>query len=317
MMFYGDTPWHGLGQELDRPATSAEVIRAAGLDWKVVKQPLFVHNDHDYRIVEDKYMMMRADQKGDGPLFGIVTGSYTPLQNLDAFNFFDDIVGQGAAIYHTAGALGQGERVWIMAKLPDSIRVIGDDICDKYLLLSNSHDGKSSVQMKFTPIRVVCQNTLSFALSDGPTIRVSHKKNMHARMRQARDLLGIIHGCYDEIAQVYQSMLQVKMDKERLAQYYKIVFPDPRDPTDEYMLNRIIKNREIAEHYCRSGKGNQEKGVIDTLWAAYNGVTEMVDYHRWKMNSDQRLTNIWFGDGYLIKARAYSAAVGKLKSWVD
>jgi phage/plasmid-like protein (TIGR03299 family) len=315
MMFHGNTPWHGLGQQLDHPSTSAEAIRAAGLDWEVVKQPLYVKNEGGYLQVENQYMMMRADRINSGPCLGIVSGSYTPLQNLEAFEFFDDIVGQGAAVYHTAGALHHGERVWILAMLPEYIRVIGDDVCNKYLLLSNSHDGKSSVQMKFTPIRVVCQNTLTLALSQGPTIRTAHTRNMHTRMRQARELLGIIHGRFDELAQVFQAMTQVKMDKEKVELYYKMIFPDPRDPSNEIGRLRAAQNRETAEMYYRNGRGNQEKGVIDTLWAAYNGAAEMADYHRWPMNSEPRLMNIWFGDGYLLKARAYSAAVEKLKTW--
>ncbi len=315
MMFYGESPWHGFGNKLDHPATSAEAIRASGLDWEVVKQPLYVKTGQNYRKAEDKYMMIRADQLEKGPEFGIVSSDYTPLQNLEAFNFFDDIVGQGAAIFHTAGALGKGERVWILAKLPDSIRIIGDDVCDKYLLLSNSHDGRSSVQMKFTPIRVVCQNTLTMALNQGRTVRISHTGNIQARMRQARELLGFIHTRYDEIAQGFKAMTQIKMGKERLDQYYRIIFPDPRDPRDENALKRSVQNRVTAEWYYRNGKGNQEKGVIDTLWAAYNSVTEMADYYQWTLNSEQRLNNIWFGSGYLTKARAYSTAVDHLKPW--
>lgn len=315
MMFYGETPWHGLGKKLEHPATSADAIQAAGLDWQVVKQPLYVDIGQDYRLIDDKYMMMRADQLKYGPCFGIVSSNYTPLQNKDAFNFFDDIVGQEEAIFHTAGALGQGERIWILAKLPDTIRVIGDDICEKYLLLSNSHDGKSSVQMKFTPIRVVCQNTLTLALSEGPTVRVSHTKNLQARIRQAQELLGIIKGRYDEIAQVYRAMTQVKMNKEKLIDYYKLVFPEPRDPANETERKRADLNRKVAENYYRNGRGNQEKGVVETLWAAYNGVTEMVDYHNMHNNPEKHLSNIWFGDGYLVKARAYSVAVRNLKTW--
>lgn len=315
MMFYGETPWHGLGTKLDRPATSAEAIRAAGLDWEVVKIPLYIKTVVGDRYIEDKFMMMRAGEEETGPCFGIVSSGYTPLQNLEAFHFFDEIVGQRAAIYHTAGALGDGERVWILAKLPDSIQVVGNDICDKYLLLSNSHDGKSSVQMKFTPIRVVCQNTLTLALSEGPTLRVAHTRNMQERMHQARELLGIIHGRFDEIAKAYQAMAKIQMDEERLKQYYRVVFPDPRDPANEKAKLWVEQNRAIAVGYFDSGRGNQEKGVAGTLWAAYNGVTEMTDYYPAWRNTEQRLDSIWFGEGYLLKARAYSAAVERLKVW--
>lgn len=315
LMFYGETPWHGLGIQLDHPATSAEAINAAGLDWEVTKHPLYVRDGQGYHRVDDKFLMMRGDQLEWGHGFGIVSSGYTPLQNREAFSFFDDIVGQGAAVYHTAGALGQGERVWILAKLPDNIRVVGNDICDKYLLLSNSHDGQSSVQMKFTPIRVVCQNTLTMALSHGSAVRISHTRNIQDRMRRARELLGIISERYDEIAQEFTLMAKVKMDTEKLGQYYRLVFPDPRNSADENALEHVIYNRAAAESLFINGSGNQEKGVENTLWAAYNGVTEMVDYRKSFKNQEMRLNNIWFGEGYLLKARAYAVAVEMLKTW--
>lgn len=153
MMYVGNAPWHGLGTKLNQPATSAEAICAAKLDWQVVKRPIYAVGDGCLFPIPDKEAILRKGEPGqpDGPVFGVVSTQYTPLQNTEAFEFFDSIVEGKQAIYHTAGALGKGERIWILAKLPSSIRVIGDDITDKYLLLSNSHDASSAIQVKFTP----------------------------------------------------------------------------------------------------------------------------------------------------------------------
>ena len=318
MMYVGETPWHKLGKKLDNPPTSNEAIRAAGLDWQVDKYPLHIKTPFGYRTIKDQYAIMRTDlwEMGESePYFGIVSKEYRPLQNFEAFAFFDEIVGKKAAIYETAGALGNGERIWILARLPETIRVVGNDICEKYLLLSNSHDGKSSVQMKFTPIRVVCQNTLTLALSQGPTIRVSHTRNMQERMRKAEELLGIIHNRFETIEREFQQMSKVQMDAKKLEAYYKILFPDPKDHNDQRGKKRANSERNKAKWYFEHGRGNRENGVTGTLWAAYNGVTEMVDYRESNQSPDQRLDAIWFGDGYLLKARAFRVAIENIKTW--
>jgi phage/plasmid-like protein (TIGR03299 family) len=180
MFYVNEVPWHGLGTRLSGPATAAEAIKAAKLDWTVAKVPLYAVQGETSVRVPDAYGVIREDLWGQPacPVLGIVGKHYTPLQNAEAFTFFDPIVGQNAAIYHTAGAIRDGERIWLLAKLPSQIVVVGDDVADKYLLLSNSHDGGSAVQVKFTPVRVVCNNTLTLALSSGPTIRVAHTRNM-------------------------------------------------------------------------------------------------------------------------------------------
>lgn len=322
MFYVKEEPWHGLGTKLKKPATAAEAIKVANLDWKVEKQPLFAMGvSSGGPVVQpvEKYAVVRQDLWGKRhcPVFGIVGEDYTPLQNHEAFAFFDQIVGAGAAIYHTAGALGKGERVWILAKLPSDIRVVGDDISEKYLLLSNSHDGNSSVQIKFTPIRVVCQNTLTMALSQGPTVRVFHTKDMHKRLEKAERALGIIQRRFDEIETSFKGMAQVQMKEQRPNDYFNLVFPNPRDPEDWEGANRVRKNREWSRYFFANGEGNRLKGVQGTLWAAYNGVTEYIDHRQTKQTPDRRLDSLWFGEGYQIKARAFAIAKDKMQEWLN
>lgn len=329
MMYVGQVPWHGLGQQLDRPATSAEAIRAANLDWEVEKKLLIavggtvMQPTGKYAVVRKDLWGKQRDLFGNStcPIFGIVGEDYTPLQNREAFAFFDSIVGEGAAMYHTAGALGQGERVWILAKLPDSIEVAGTDITDKYLLLSNSHDGNSAVQIKFTPIRVVCNNTLTLALRQGPpAVWVPHTKDIHKRLELAERTLGLIRRGYHDIEEAFQSMARVEMDDRRLHTYFHQVFPEPRNREDRDAAQEAARHRDWAAYFFEKGNGNNKPGVQGTLWAAYNGITEYVDHCRKPKSTqsdDRRLNSLWFGEGYQIKARAYRVAVDNLPVWLD
>jgi phage/plasmid-like protein (TIGR03299 family) len=313
-MVVGEPAWHRLGKVLDKPATAMEAIQAAHLDWEVIKQPLFAGESEHHRI-PDYYAIVRKDDwsKKKATVLGIVGESYTPVQNREAFSFFDPIVGDRAAVYHTAGALGSGERVWILAKLPEDIRVIGDDITQKYLLLTNSHDGNSAVQIKFTPIRVVCQNTLTMALSQGPTLRIPHTRDVRERLRIAANMLNAIKIRYSELEGAFRKMATVQVHGDKLQRYLVQVFPDPRRKGDdaryERALTQACTDRVGAEYLFAMGKGNEQKGVAGTLWAAYNGVAEYVDYRRYaKATENRQVDAIWFGDGYSIKARAYAVA---------
>jgi phage/plasmid-like protein (TIGR03299 family) len=308
MFYVEEVPWHGLGTKLDKPATSREAIQAANLNWQVVKVPLFAGSK---RIpVPDKFATVRKTSntisKSD-PVLGVVGANYCPLQNRDAFSFFDPIVGEDAAVYHTAGALGKGERIWILAKLPDYIRVVGDDIAEKYLLLSNSHDGKSSVQVKFTPVRVVCQNTLTAALNDGNgSWRVVHHQDIHQRIKQAHEMLGLINGKFNDLEASFQQMARVKMDRNKLHQYLIQVYPDPKD---EDKIELVRRDREWSNYFFDLGRGNRMQGVSGTLWAAFNGVTEWLDHRKSRQNENQRLNSVWFGESARIKNRAYEIAL--------
>src|SRR5277367_1882484 len=168
--------WHGLGQIVDRYPTSSEAIQFAGLDYIVEKRPLFTYDTENQMAdpetdiiipeisVPNYFATVRADTD---QVLGVVGNDYEVVQNRDAFTFFDAIVGGGDGIlYETAGALGNGERIFITAKLPGYIRVGNDDLIEKYLFLTTSHDGFGSITAAFTPIRVVCNNTLHAALNN-------------------------------------------------------------------------------------------------------------------------------------------------------
>lgn len=308
MFYINEVPWHGLGTKLDKPATAREAIQAANLDWQVGKVPLFAGSK---RIpVPEKFATVRKTSniisKTD-PVLGVVGRDYTPLQNREAFTFFDPIVGEEAAIYHTAGALGKGERIWILAKLPGHIRVVGDDIAEKYLLLSNSHDGKSSVQIKFTPVRVVCQNTLTLALGSGSCWRVVHHQDIQQKLKQAHEMLGLIKTQFNDLEASFQNMARVKMDTNRLKEYLAQVYPDSKEPN---RIELIQRDRDWSEYFFDQGKGNRMPGVSGSLWAAFNGVTEWLDHRKSRQNEGQRLNSVWFGEGAKIKNRAYEVALG-------
>jgi len=192
---------------------------------------------------------------------------------------------------------------------------VGDDIAEKYLLLSNSHDGTSSVQIKFTPVRVVCQNTLTMALRGGPPVRVVHLKDMRRRLRDAERMLHLVNTRFEEIEKTFQAMAGVQMNQERLSEYVTKVFPDPLDPEDEQARKRVGQNRQWAEYFFAQGKGNEEPKVRGTLWAAYNGIAEYIDQRQTKQLPGDRLDSVWFGEGYYAKARAYRVAEGKLNAW--
>lgn len=185
MAYFGETPWHGLGQKLESPATAAEAIIAAGLDFEVGLHPLVTT---DGLAVLQRKAVIRPDTN---QVLGVVGNSYVPIQNAEAFQFLDTVVADGELRYHTAGALGRGERIWMLAKLPGHIRVNGtDDITEKFLLLSNSHDASSALRVYFTPIRVVCANTLGVAerRSRGQGVSIIHKGDLGAKVREAQNL---------------------------------------------------------------------------------------------------------------------------------
>jgi phage/plasmid-like protein (TIGR03299 family) len=222
---------------------------------------------------------------------------------------FDALVGEGEAIYHTAGVLGKGERIWLLAKLPDYIRVNGNDIVEKYLLLTNAHDGTGSVRVKLTPIRVVCENTLTLALTRAEQeVRIRHTADAQTRLKEAHQILGLTNKLFAELDCIFNRMSETDLKKASLNEYLARVFPDP--PREGYP-SRAPRIRENVRELIETGRGAE--AAKGTLWGAYNAVAEYVDHYRIpKAGDSARLKSMWFGNGERIKKVAFRIAIGML-----
>ena len=326
MMYVQEAPWHGLGKCLPELATPTLALKAANLDWTVAKSPLSAVSAGGVFPVTSHVAIIREDlqERGQNGILGIVSNSYTPIQNHAVLDFFTSLFGPEAAVFETAGALGKGEKIWFLARLPGSLFVKKNDEVRKYLLLSNAHDGSASVQIKVTPIRVVCQNTLIQAMV-GERIRIPHFHNVRELLASAGNALRKSLEQSDSCCQAFQRMAEIQFTEAKLNAYLEKVFPVTLAmESNQADIARVMNQRYWAAHYFDNGQGNREPGIAGTLWAAYNGVTEYVD-HCFALPHFQResikkgagipelsnsrrlkkLESIWFGEGYQAKARAF------------
>jgi phage/plasmid-like protein (TIGR03299 family) len=309
MMYHGTRPWHGLGVALDHPAKSAEAIRAAGLDWRV---ELFTACALEQSI-PGAFGVVRMDRREP---IAVVGKRYVPIQNSAAFEFFDHLIGEGHAVYETAGALDRGRRIWLLARLPGEVWVTREDNVGKFLLLTNSHDGQSPLRALFTPIRVVCENTLRAALHEGQSSGVSirHVGDILDKAKEAQRLLGISLKYYDTFAEQASAFAGRSLTREALDLYFKSLVPDPKDVDPA----RAVATRETLVRLFETGKGNALPTVRGTLWGAVNAVAELIDHERptrvkpGESEALSRFKSAQFGSGATLKERAWSEALALL-----
>jgi phage/plasmid-like protein (TIGR03299 family) len=302
LFYYEEKPWHHLGKKVEAAQTSAGAIVAAGLDWRVNKVQL----QRTDGVEVNAFATVREDTRAT---LGVVGYVYRPLQNKEAFSFFDAIVGEKAAIYHTAGALGDGETVWILAKLPGYIRVVGDDVSEKYLLLANRHDGGGAVRVQFTPIRVVCQNTLNIALTGAErSFRARHTGALGQRVKTVQDYLGIVDAKSALFEEAARKLATVQLTQEAWKNYAKASGLVPETPEGERPSSRAYQIIEDVSRLFERGKGQDLPGARGTAWGAFNAVVEYVDYVRSTRN-DKRAESLLFGSGAQIKQAAWDNAL--------
>lgn len=303
IMTVGDKPWHGLGINIDRAPSVDEAIVLAGLDWEVGRKPLVTQDDQQVVPAFATY------RKTDNKVLGVVGPKYEPLQNRSAFSFFNPLVESGDVSLETAGSLKEGKRVWVLAAINrDPIEVAKDDIVKKYILLSNSHDGTLSVRLGFSPIRVVCNNTLTLAECDksgSDLIRVRHSKRTNETLEKLREVINVADRQFQATAdQYYKLLANTQINAKDLRKYIKLVM---EMPTDKPLSKPATQSVELIEELFQGGRGNNLPGVKGTYWAAYNAITENLSYFRGR-NQDSRLDSLWFGDAAQINRSALDIA---------
>lgn len=309
--------WHGFGQIITDYPTSAEAIKYAGLNYEVEKRPLFTYDsenfngdpDRDLIIPEIEVQNFHATVRTDtDQVLGVVGNDYEVLQNVDAFSFFDAIVGgKEGILYETAGALGRGERAFITAKLPDYIRVGRNDCIEKYLFLTTSQDGTGSVQIAFTPIRIVCQNTLNSALrgyNHTNCIKIRHTASAGDKLKEAYKMLGITNSLSVELEAIYNRWARVKVtDKEvkKLIQLAMVpskeVFETLQKGTEEELSSHFTNMVNTAFEYAMISPTQQDATTKGTLYGAYNSVSGYFQNVRNYKSDENKFKSIMYGIG--------------------
>lgn len=316
-------------QNVEDCKTSEEVMIKAGLNWPVgkcqiyAKPPVeevaienlatdaFYHDGDLFTQIPNGFATYRMD---NGYPLGIVKERYTPVQNVDAFSFFDDAIGKNAAIWQTAGLFGGGQRIFVSAKLPDSISVKGDPV-DSYLVFTNSHDGSTGVKILFTPIRVVCENTLNAAIRTSQAyVTFRHTKSVHENISTAKEILGICKVISGELQETYNFMREIKItdvkaqeiiaktvltqnDFDKLASggyTFRSLFSGNYAAINfaEISTQKInmMRNMELYYH-----EGFGQKDIEGTGWGVYNAIT---GYYSNMENNEgaKRMDTLLYGD---------------------
>ena len=297
MAYAGEVPWHGLGTKVPNDISTNDMLQQSGLDWSVEKQPTFTVN----QVPTGSFALVRnTDNKVLAPSVG---KNWNPVQNKEAFDFFAEYVESGDLEMHTAGSLMDGKMVWALAKVKQGFELFKGDEVENYMLFSNPHQFGKSIDIRMTPIRVVCNNTLTLSLSakSDSMITVNHRKEFNED--EVKDALGIAR----EKMQQYKSMAEFLGSKrysaDNVVNYFNEVFGSPAKSDDKIFTSR---NAKIAHDNLQEQPGAEF--AEGSWWQAFNSVTHMTD-HLQGRSTDGRLTSAWYGRNRKVKLKALDKAL--------
>ena len=305
MAYAGEVPWHGLGVPVSNDLTPNQMMKKAGLDWTVEQVDSYV-TVGDKKIPTGMKALVRSS---DNKVLTNIGQVWNPVQNEDAFNFFSEYVLKGDMEMHTAGSLKGGQLVWALAKVKESFDLFGGDTIESYLLFSNPHKYGFSIDVRFTPIRVVCNNTLSLSLEAKAerSVKVGHRTEFNAD--EVKKALGIASAKLSQYKEMAEFLGSKRYNIDNLIEYYNTVFPrtaDKRVQNQELSVETLSKNAKAAFDASELQPG--AKYAEGSWWQAFNSVTYVTD-HLQGRNPDNRLYSSWFGGNQIRKRDALKTAL--------
>jgi len=303
MAYVGDVPWHGLGVKVPADLTPQQMAKSAGVDWNVETIPAHVEINGKQVEIGKSALVRSTDKK----ILDVISNDWNPCQNVDAFEFFNDFISAGDMEMHTAGSLKDGKIVWALAKVKDSSFELfnGKDRVDSYLHFTNPHQYGQSIDVRFTPIRVVCNNTLSLSLGmkSKNMVKISHRAQFNAD--EVKLALGVAADKLKTYKESAMFLSEKRYTNESMENYFKRVFPymssDPKKATE------LSRNAKLASEDYLTGQAGAELGE-GTYWQLFNTVTYMTD-HVMGRTADNRLSSAWYGSNRNLKVRALETAL--------
>ena len=280
--------------------TPDQMLKASGLDWRVYTEPAYATINGNKVGTGHSVLVRETDHK----IFDVITDDWKPMQNEDAFAFFNDFIAAGDMEMHTAGSLKDGRYCFALAKVNESFDLFdGKDRVDAFLQFTNPHIYGKSIDVRFTPIRVECWNSLvlSLATQSKNMVRVSHRREFDPEL--VKEMLGVAKHKLQTYKETAQFLSQKRAKDEDIVDYFKRVFPITSNKGED----KLSKNAKLAIEDIMDSQPGAEFGR-GTWWQAANCVSYMVD-HVIGRNTDNRLTNAWYGAGKNLKNDALELAV--------
>jgi phage/plasmid-like protein (TIGR03299 family) len=297
--------WHKLGTVTENALTVDEALKTAQMDWLVEKSPIQTVYNGQVIEVKDKFATVRKhEKKATADVLGIVGDRYEVVQNHEAFEILNDIVDQSGAVFETAGALAGGKRVFVTMELPQHVRFSNGDTAGLYLMATNSHDGRTACQIAVTPIRVVCQNTLTMAVRAArSSFSIRHTKNASRRIEEARAALGLTFTYVDAFQMEVERLIAEEFTKQEFERLIAAAFPAVNEDNTLAVKNADERTTALLDLWDAPTQANS-KG---TKWAAFNSVVEYLDWVRPEANEKHRAEKVLAGHStHRIKARTLS-----------